>query len=238
MRPSLRSDGGPASAGYSGGRDRLDDLRRQDAVRVDEDLEGDAGRLGRDRREGRAGDRVDEVVGRAEGEGDGAVHLRELEDFGLLGGDRQDDDLLLAVQGRVGLRRRWPRGVGCSPSAGGAGGGSRVPMTCMPWSRSLTLVLLRPVTTVIELSVGLIVMTGNLSRGQADDHVDVVTGLDDRPDAADLVDLDRHGSAGSRGSRRLMIDPGWSAAEGRRRDLGALGDRLAGDLADDLRRDR
>ena len=35
-------------------------------------------------------------------------------------------------------------------------------MTCIPCSRA-TLVLLRPVTTVTELSVGLTVNTGNLS---------------------------------------------------------------------------
>ena len=77
--------------------------------------------------------------------------------------DRQDDDLLLAVEGG-----RWVRsGGGRRGGAAGVGrrcdGGSSVPMTCMPWSSSLTLVLLRPVTTVIELSAGLTVMTGNLS---------------------------------------------------------------------------
>ena len=49
---------------------------------------------------------------------------------------------------------------------------------------------------MIELSAGLTVMTGNLSAGQADDHVDVVAGLDDRADAGDLVDLDRHAAQG------------------------------------------
>ena len=43
-----------------------------------------------------AGDRVDEVVERAQDQRDVAVHLGELDDFGLLGVDRQDHDLLLA----------------------------------------------------------------------------------------------------------------------------------------------
>ena len=38
------------------------------------------------------------------------------------------------------------------------------------------------------------VMTGNWSAGEADDHVHVVAGLDDRADARDLVDLDRDGA--------------------------------------------
>ena len=58
----------------------------------------------------------------------------------------------------------------------------------------MTLVLLRPLTTVIESSAGLTVMTGNLSPREPDDHVDVVAGLDDRADAGDLVDLDRDGA--------------------------------------------
>ena len=68
----------------------------------------------------------------------------------------------------------------------------------MPWRRSLTLVPLMPATTVNELSAGLVVMTGNLSARDADDHVDVVARFDRRTDAGDLVDLDRDGSLGRR----------------------------------------
>ena len=59
----------------------------------------------------------------------------------------------------------------------------------MPWISTLTLVPFRPATNVIDWSLGLTVMTGNVA--EADDHVDVVAGLDDRADAGDLVDLDR-----------------------------------------------
>ena len=119
--------------------------------------------------------------------------------------DREDDDLLLAVEGRAGL----PASDAPMPAAaaalgrGGATGGSSVPRTCMPWRRSLTLVPLRPVDDGDRrCPTGLTVMTGNLSRGQADDHVDVVAGLDDGADAADLVDLDGDGSACPAGVRR------------------------------------
>ena len=60
----------------------------------------------------------------------------------------------------------------------------------MPWRSSLTLVPLMPATTVNESSVGVDRDDRELVGGEADDHVDVVTGLDDRADAADLVDLD------------------------------------------------
>jgi len=54
--------------------------------------------------------------------------------------------------------------VGAAPVVVSATGGRRVPMTCRPWSRSLTVGLLeRPATTVKELSTGLTVTTGNLS---------------------------------------------------------------------------
>ena len=68
----------------------------------------------------------------------------------------------------------------------------------MPWSRTLTLVLFRPLTTVNEASAGLTVMTGNLSPLMPDDHVHVVAGLDDRADARDLVDLDGDGAQARR----------------------------------------
>ena len=99
----------------------------------------------------------------------------------------------------------------------------------------MTLVLLRPLTTVTESSAGLTVMTGNLSAGEADDHVDVVAGLDDRADAGDLVDLDRDRSA-CRGRALDVEDRALrAAAEGVGGDLRAGGDGLARDLADDLR---
>ena len=75
---------------------------RQDAVGVDEGLEDDAGRLG-ERPAGRGSPRlrIDEVVRRAERRATGsaagsAIELGVPDDLGLLGGDRQDDDLLLA----------------------------------------------------------------------------------------------------------------------------------------------
>ena len=75
----------------------------------------------------------------------------------------------------------------------------------MPWRSSLTLVLFRPATTGTESSTGLTVMTGNLSAGEADDHVDVVAGLDDRADTGDLVDLDRDRPQAGRASRCSRI---------------------------------
>ena len=131
------------------------------------------------------------------------------DDFGLLGGDRQDDDLLLVVEGRAGPRRGARRMAGGAPRRSAGGGGSSVPSTCMPWSSSLTLVLLRPATTVTESSAGSTVMTGNLSLGEADDHVDVVAGLDDRADAADLVDLDARSQRRPAGISTSMTVP-WS----------------------------
>ena len=71
----------------------------------------------------------------------------------------------------------------------------------MPWSRILTLVLLRPLTTVTESSAGLTRDDRELVARDARDHVHVVAGLDDRADAGDLVDLDgdrREGRAGTR----------------------------------------
>ena len=101
---------------------------------------------------------------------------------------------------------RGRRGVAAAVSAGG--GGSSVPRTWMPWRSSLTLVPLRPATTVIELSSGVDGDDRELVGGQADDHVDVVTGLDDRADAADLVDLDGHAAQGRPGSRCCRSTPG------------------------------
>ena len=55
-----------------------------------------------------------------------------------------------------------PMAVGTPAGGAGAGGGDSVPMTCMPWRSSLTLVALIPLTTwKVLLSVRL--MTGNLS---------------------------------------------------------------------------
>ena len=50
----------------------------------------------------------------------------------------------------------------------------------------------RPATTVIELSCRVEGHDGELVAGEADDHVDVVAGVDDGADAGDLVDLDGH----------------------------------------------
>src|SRR6476661_3563755 len=54
-------------------------------------------------------------------------------------------------------------GTGVAAAVSAGGGGRSVPITWRPWSSSLTLVLLRPATTVIALSPGATVMTGNLS---------------------------------------------------------------------------
>ena len=72
-----------------------------------------------------------------------------------------------------------------------------------------------------------------LLLGQADDRVDVVAGLDDGADAADLVDSNGDRSLSD---RDLDVDDraGEPAAQGRGGDLRAGRDRLAGDLPDDL----
>ena len=53
-----------------------------------------------------AGRRIEEVLGRAQDQRDVAVELGELDDFGLLGVDREGDDLLLAVERCAGLSAR------------------------------------------------------------------------------------------------------------------------------------
>src|SRR6476661_7771088 len=119
-RPSRLARGGPAGSWPDGwlrpgarlGREHgLDQLRRQDAVGIDEGLEDHAGGLVRDRGDGLATG-VDEVVGRAEDERDRGVQLRELDELGLLGVDGQDDDLLLAVEGGRTTRGRRAGGRG------------------------------------------------------------------------------------------------------------------------------
>jgi hypothetical protein len=69
---------------------------------------------------------------------------------------------------------------------------------------------------------------------EADDHVDPVARLDDRPDAADLVHLDGHAALGGRALdvEDLALE---AAGQGARRDRGTGRDLLTGDLADDLR---
>ena len=78
--------------------------------------EHDARRLVEHRRERLAGDRVDEVVGRAQDQRHGhervGDHLHVADDLGLLGRDREDHDLLLLVQGRA--RARSDGAAGCS----------------------------------------------------------------------------------------------------------------------------
>ena len=117
-------------------------------------------------------------------------------------------------------------------SAGG--GGSSVPTTCTPWSSALTLVPLTPATVVIVASSGLTVTTGKLVGGEADDHVDEVTGLGQRAHARHLVHLDRHADeAGG------AVDVGEACrrarAEDHARDELAGRDVLARRLADDGR---
>ena len=74
-----------------------------------------------------------------------------------------------------------------------------------------------------------------LLLGQPDDRVDVVAGLDDGADAADLVDPDGDRSL-SDGDLDVDDRAGQSAVQGRGRDLRTGRDRLACDLSDDLRR--
>src|SRR4051794_5366968 len=77
----------------------LDKLRREDAVLVDEGLEDDAaGGIGR--RDHELARCVTEVVRGAEDERDRAVELGVFDDLRLLRGDREHDDLLLAVERR------------------------------------------------------------------------------------------------------------------------------------------
>src|SRR5436190_7877702 len=78
--------------------DGLDDLRRQDAVRVDQRLEDDPGRLRRDGRQRLPGGRIDEISWRSQRERHVPIHLGEFEDLRLLPAHREDDDLLLTVQ--------------------------------------------------------------------------------------------------------------------------------------------
>ncbi len=58
------------------------------------------------------------VLGRAQDQGDLAVHLGELDDLGLLGRDREDHELLLARQGRAA--RCCPRGRAARPARSAA----------------------------------------------------------------------------------------------------------------------
>ena len=130
-----------------------------------------------------------------------------------------------ARRGAVGVRRRAAAGAACRGPA-------------CPGGATLTLVLLRPATTVNVSSAGLTRDDRELVAGEADDHVDVVAGLDDRADAGDLVDLDRHAREAGRAvdvddRRRQRHRSGSSAVI-----CCAGGDRLAGDLADDLGRRR
>ena len=90
--------------------------------------------------------------------------------------------------GPLGVGDALGLGVGWLPDVWS--GLERSPRTCMPWRSTLTLVLLRPATTVIELSCGLSCDDRERVAGEADDQVDVVAGLDDGADAGDLVDLD------------------------------------------------
>ena len=131
------------------GQDGLDELGHEDAVVVDERLEGDAG--------GGTGMIVlagssSPVSGSRKSSAlrstrrDGAVELAELDDLGLLRGDRQDDDLLLAVEDRL-LCPVPGLAFGSSVPVSAGGGGRSVPTTWRPWSSALTLVLFTPATS-------------------------------------------------------------------------------------------
>src|ERR671930_1109463 len=82
--------------------DRLDELRYEDLVLVDEDLEGHARRLVR-RRGNRLAVLVAERGRSAEHERHRAVELGELDDLGLLRGDLEDHDLVLLIECLPGL---------------------------------------------------------------------------------------------------------------------------------------
>ncbi len=169
LRSCVTGRGGAGSA-LRGRRLRREDglhqLRRKDAVGVDQRLEDDAGGGIRDRAigQGLLRDRIEEVVRRAQDQADGAVQLGVLDELDLLGIDRQDDDLLqtfIEVGRAVGV---VPSVVPSSvvPSAWAGGGGSSVPSTCMPWMSTLTLSVLMPLTIVGVSSAGFSVMTGKL----------------------------------------------------------------------------
>ena len=77
------------------------------------------------------------------------------------------------------------------------------------------------------------VTTGKLASAvEADDHVDAVAGLDERADAGDLVDLDRHGRAGRRRAVGRSVIPTPVTPNIERGDLGARRDVWPDDLAD------
>src|SRR5258706_9330213 len=176
--------GDRATPGYGslGGEDGLDEPRLDDAVEIDELLEGDALRGGRDR-DDRSAARVDEINGRAEGEGDRTVELGELENFSLLGVDRDDDHLLRPGQARRRLTtrarsrsgtlrgRRWRRKEG--PEDLHAGEEERDARAVEAGHDSDRL------GRLVEGH------DRELVTGQADDHVDVVAGLDERSHAGD-----------------------------------------------------
>ncbi len=87
----------------------------------------------------------------------------------------------------------------------------------MPWSSSLTLVLLMPDDDregVVDRVDG---DDRELVGLEADDHVHVVAGLDDRADAGDLVDLDRHAALGRRAVDLSRV-PTCAAGQGPGRD--------------------
>ena len=118
-----------------------------------------------------------------------AMRLAVADDLGLLGGDREDHDLLLLIED--GARGGGGHGLAFGASSGGgATGGSSVPSTCMPWRRSLTVAPLGPgLTTITPVRVRRIRRDRReLLLGQGDERVDVVAGLDDGADAAGLVD--------------------------------------------------
>ena len=116
----------------------------------------------------------------------------------------------------------------CGPAAAGAA----CPTTCRPWSSTLTLVPLSPGHG--DRVVGRVDGhdAGTCRTGEADDHVHVVAGLDERADAGDLVDLDRHAR---RGRGAVDVVDGRCCCPRRAGDQLAGGHRLAGGLADDQR---
>ena len=171
---------------------------------------------------------IDEVVGRAEDQGDGSVQLGELDDFHLLRGDREDDDLTLAVEGRARLPR-WRSGA-----VAVVGGGEQGAEDLHALEEQLDAGAVEARDHLERVVHGVLGHDRELVGREADDHVDVVAGLDDRADAGDLVDFDRDRAQARAGVSMLRIEPPWLWPNVSPVSCCAAGDGLADDLADDL----
>src|SRR3990172_7852905 len=203
---------------------------RQDAPVRDQVRQDQARRLDR-LRDDRVALLVDEVLRRAQRQGDVPVDLGELDDLGLLQGDGQDDDLLLPGESGTARIRGWGWGAGCRLGWRRQEGGHDLdPLEEDLDARRVVdrgLAVERLDVRVDE------VVDREAVRADLGHDVDEVAGLDERAHARDLVDLD--GDAGE-ARQALDVRRRGLAQERGRGDLLAAGDRLAGDLADRLAR--